>query len=127
MAFGVFFGLVPILGATTIFCLLIAFILGLNKPAILLINIFVYPLQLLLYIPFIKAGEYIFGYALTSLTIERLWAMIQSDWIDTIKIIWFHNLLGVFAWLIIMLPVSLIIYYGVLPVFKRFVHSSITE
>lgn len=105
---------------TTVFCLAAAFTLHLNKPAILLINLAVYPLQLLLYIPFIKIGEHLFGQSITTLTIHGLIEMFRTDWIQSLQDIWFSNLLGIIAWLIIMLPVSVFIYYIVSPFFKQY-------
>ena len=52
VALGFVIGLFPSLGITSILCILLALILRLNVPAILLINFFAYPLQLIFFIPF---------------------------------------------------------------------------
>jgi uncharacterized protein (DUF2062 family) len=54
-------GVFPILGATTVLCALVAVKLRLNQPLIQLANYLVYPLQLLLLLPFCRAGETLFG------------------------------------------------------------------
>ncbi|MCF8229946.1 MAG: DUF2062 domain-containing protein [Bacteroidales bacterium] len=117
---GIAFGLIPVFGGTTVFCLIAAFSLRLNKPAILLINFAIYPLQLILFIPFIRMGEYIFGYTLTSMSIHELIDMFRMDWWRTLNSMWLSNLLGIFAWLIIMLPVSIALYFVILPFFKEY-------
>lgn len=120
VVFGIAFGLIPVFGLTTVFCLLFAFMLKLNKPAILLINFAIYPLQLILYIPFIHSGELIFGFEPIDLTIYRLIDMFRDDWWMALQNIWFHNLLGIIAWLIIMTPASFLLYQLIKPVFKTY-------
>lgn len=117
---GIAFGLIPVFGLTTMFCLLAAFIFKLNKPAVLLINFAIYPLQLILYVPFIHTGELIFGYVPIDLDIYRLIDMFRDDWLLALNQIWFHNLLGIFAWIIILTPVSFFIYYLLRPVFRTY-------
>jgi uncharacterized protein (DUF2062 family) len=57
---GLLIGLNPVLGTTTILCLATAFVFRLNIAASQLGNHVVYPLQLLLVIPFIRAGSRLF-------------------------------------------------------------------
>ncbi len=54
IALGLTLGVAPVLGSTSILCLLAAFVLGLNLPAIQLVNYLVYPLQLALLAPFFE-------------------------------------------------------------------------
>jgi uncharacterized protein (DUF2062 family) len=54
-------GVLPVIGATTLLCALVAARLRLNQPLIQLANYLVYPLQLLLLLPFWRAGETLFG------------------------------------------------------------------
>ena len=60
IALGGTLGIFPILGACTVLCAGAAFWLRLNQPIIQLVNYFVYPLQLILLIPFYRAGEILF-------------------------------------------------------------------
>jgi uncharacterized protein (DUF2062 family) len=61
LALGAVLGIFPILGATTLLCAVIGVWLRLNQPIIQLVNYLVYPLQVLLLIPFYRAGERLFG------------------------------------------------------------------
>lgn len=61
LALGGVLGIFPILGACTILCAGAAIWLRLNQPIIQLVNYLVYPLQVLLLIPFYRAGEKLFG------------------------------------------------------------------
>ena len=121
IAFGVVFGIFPIVGFTTIFCLLSAFIFRLNKAVILFINFSLYPLQILLIIPLISLGKMIFGYSFVSFSISEIIIMFKEDWIFAIQHIWFQTLLGILAWAIVSIPLSFIIYYTFLPFFRKFI------
>jgi uncharacterized protein (DUF2062 family) len=123
LAMGVGFGLIPVFGLTTVFCLGAAFAFRLNKPAMLLINFAIYPLQLILYIPFIKLGEFICGFPPTSMNIYVLIEMFRDDWAATLSSIWLSNLLGIFAWLLLMVPLGFAIYYMVLPILKNYLEN----
>jgi hypothetical protein len=61
LALGGVLGIFPILGATTLLCGVVGVWLRLNQPLIQLVNYLVYPLQILLLIPFYRAGERLFG------------------------------------------------------------------
>jgi len=121
IAFGVVFGIFPIVGFTTIFCLLSAFIFRLNKAVILFINFSLYPLQILLIIPLISLGKMIFGYSFISFSISEIIIMFKEDWIFAIQHIWFQTLLGILAWAIVSIPLSFIIYYTFLPFFRKLI------
>lgn len=61
LALGGVLGIFPILGATTLLCGVAGVWLRLNQPLIQLVNYLVYPLQIVLLIPFYRAGERLFG------------------------------------------------------------------
>lgn len=59
VAVGVVVGNIPIFGASTILCALIALALRLNQPAIQIAQAAMAPTQLLLIIPFVRLGEWL--------------------------------------------------------------------
>lgn len=60
IAIGFIFGTVPFC-ISTFFCTISGIILRLNQPVIQLINFMVFPLQIILFIPYLKLGEFIFN------------------------------------------------------------------
>lgn len=60
LALGAVLGIFPIIGLTTLLCGLTAWRLKLNQPLIQLTNYLMYPLHLLLLLPFYRAGETLF-------------------------------------------------------------------
>jgi uncharacterized protein (DUF2062 family) len=119
VSLGFVFGLFPVVGITTVFCLLIAVIFKLNVAAMQLINYIVYPLQLLLIIPFINLGSKILNVNPIPYSISELIDMVKNDFLLALKQLWVAHLMGMFAWLIIIVPIGLIIYLSLRIVFKK--------
>jgi uncharacterized protein (DUF2062 family) len=72
IAIGLLIGINPVLGSTTILCLALAFVFRLNVAASQLGNHIVYPLQLILVIPFIRVASRIFHTAPMPLSANEL-------------------------------------------------------
>jgi uncharacterized protein (DUF2062 family) len=60
LALGFAIGCIPLLGVTTAICALLALILRLNMPAIQTANFVAMPLQVVLLIPFLRLGQWLF-------------------------------------------------------------------
>lgn len=101
MAWGVVLGIIPLIGINTLLCALVAFVFRINMGVIQLVNYFVYPLQLILFVPFIKLGIYLFGANPVPYPLEDIWDRLQINFIETLGDIWMANLFGVFIWLVI--------------------------
>lgn len=112
-------GTFPVLGSTTLLCTAAAFAFRLNLPAILLINYFAYPMQLLLFIPFIQAGELLFQQTHVPLDLSQIFSMLIADMPGTIKSLWWTNMRGVVAWFLFAVPVGISAYFVLVPVFSR--------
>lgn len=61
LALGATVGLLPTLWGTSLLCFVLAGVLRLNQPLVQLANYLVYPLQILLFIPYLRAGDLVFG------------------------------------------------------------------
>jgi len=79
IALGAVLGIFPVLGSTTILCAAAAFILRLNLPAIQVVNFLIYPVQLILFLPFLQVGSRITGAARVTLSMKEVFGMIKSD------------------------------------------------
>jgi uncharacterized protein (DUF2062 family) len=119
VALGVTLGTFPMLGATTLLCTAAALTLRLNMPAIQLVNYFAYPLQLILFIPFIRAGEFLFQETPVPLDLSLIFTMLQTDMLGTIQSLWWTNFRGMIAWGIIAVPIGMIVYVILKRVFTR--------
>ena len=119
IALGIALGLVPALGITTLLCTLAAFLFRLNLPAIQLANYFVYPLQLALLIPFIRAGEWLFGVESLNLSFELIQRMMKADLWDTVISLWAATMRAVVVWLLIAPVVVALVYFVMTPLLKK--------
>ncbi len=118
IAVGASLGIFPVVGTTTMLCALAAILLRLNLPAIQLVNYLVYPLQLVLLIPFIKLGQYIFGGA-APLEPALILAQIRSDpWRAAVSL-WGLVAGAAVAWLTVGPLSALLLYLFLVPVLRR--------
>lgn len=101
IAIGVVLGVFPILGATTLLCAVAGIALKLNQPIIQLVNYFVYPLQLVLLIPFYRAGASLFGREQIPLSIPLLFERFSADSVQFLKDFGMVALLGIAVWCLV--------------------------
>jgi len=118
LACGIVLGVFPILGSTTLLCTLAVLALSLNLPATQLVNYFVYPLQLLLILPFIRAGEFLLRAPRTPLSLPQMLAIFNANHLQALRLLWVLALQGMLAWLVIA-PFTFLLLY------KIFLHSLI--
>lgn len=124
VALGVMVGIMPFFGLATLLCTLLGWRLRLNIPAMLLICYLAAPLHLLFYLPFIKAGIYIFQAEEFRLTIDEMITLFRQDWLKALEKLWLANLLGIAAWLLLSFPITAGVYFLMRPVFRKYVRSS---
>ena len=119
IALGFAFGMIPALGTTTILCALTAFILRLNLAAILVVNYFVYPIQLALLLPFIRAGEWLFGTEPLDLSSQLIQRMMKEDLLDTIISLRPTILHALLVWLLVAPIVVTMLYFILRPLLRK--------
>lgn len=119
IALGVVLGVTPVLGSTITLCTLAAVALRLNLPAIQLVNGLVYPLQLILLIPFYRAGAWIFGAGSSALSFHGIRTMIRLGAWTTIRTLWVVTLHALVAWLAFGAATTAILYAVLLPSLRR--------
>ncbi len=124
ISFGLVLGVFPSLGWTTLLCFLAAVIFRLNLPAVQLVNFFVYPLQLVMLIPFIRAGEFLFHGGRLSLSVAQILAMIKADVWHAIKVLWIATVHAVAAWALVA-PLAIYVLFRILsPMLRRLALAS---
>ena len=78
LAVGLCIGCFPVLGVTTVLCIVVALAFRLNQAAIQVGNYLAFPLQLLLTIPFLRLGERLFHTGHLPLAPDQLLAMARN-------------------------------------------------
>jgi len=119
LALGTGIGLFPVLGVSTPLLAVIALVWRLNLAAIQLVNYLIYPLQLLLIIPFVRVGEALTGAARQPLDISAgLELMSQGVW-RAVVTLWDAIVHAALGWALIG-PVGIYVLYRLLePVLRR--------
>lgn len=114
IALGALLAIFPILGSTTLLCAGFAAGLRLNQPVIQLVNYLMYPLQLVLLVPFYRAGEW-FGAPHLALSIPQLVDRFTAGPLRFIMDFGTIALGGIAAWLIFAPPAIALIYFALRP------------
>jgi uncharacterized protein (DUF2062 family) len=119
IALGAVLGIFPVLGSTTILCAAAAFVLRLNLPAIQLVNYLIYPVQLVLFLPFLQAGSRIIGARPVALSMTDVFGMIKSAPWTLIKMLWVASLGAMAIWMVVSPVLIAAIYFTLAPVLRR--------
>ena len=109
LALGFAIGCIPLLGVTTGICALLALALRLNMPAIQAANWLAMPFQVLLLIPFLRLGQWLFTNS--SLVFNRGQILSQIEAAPWRAAMQMGGLLGhgLLAWLLIATPALLLL------------------
>ena len=78
LALGFAIGCIPMVGVPTVLCAALAILLKLNQPAIQAANYLAMPLQLLLIVPFMRLGKWLF---VASTLDDRFTAWLRHTWV----------------------------------------------
>jgi uncharacterized protein (DUF2062 family) len=112
-------GLFPVLGSTTILCAIFAFTFRLNLPLVQLINFSVYPLQLIMLVPFMKIGEILFRFEKLKYGFNDIVELVSKDTLHAIAVLWNVTIQAIGAWLIIAPVMAIILYTILFMILKR--------
>jgi len=124
LALGIALSCFPVFGTTTILCALVAVAFRLNLPAIQIGNYLALPLQLALFIPFMRIGERILRAPRFPLSPDQLVAMAKAHPDRTMRLLlggqW-HCILG---WLLIAPAIALLAFLIAHPLMKLLVRRA---
>jgi len=108
LALGFAIGCIPVVGVPTVLCAAIALLLRLNQPAIQAANYAAMPLQIILIVPFMRLGKWMFG---TGAAHPHV-----SDWLRNFvtigplaKLAWFAGQ-ALFGWMLVAVPAVMLLW-----------------
>lgn len=119
LALGFAIGCIPLLGVTTGICALLAILLRLNMPAIQAANWVAMPLQVVLLIPFLRLGQWMFSaHGIYFDRKELITSLAAAPWNVVLQMggIFGHALL---AWLLTATPALLLMTLLLTPLMRR--------
>lgn len=101
LAFGVGFGIFPVLGVSTILCTVAALVLRLNLPAIQLVNYLAAPVQIALIIPFVRLGEHVLNATPQPLSIAGGFKLLAQGALHAIVVLWDAIVHAALGWIVV--------------------------
>jgi uncharacterized protein (DUF2062 family) len=119
IAIGLLIGINPILGSTTVLCLVLAFVFRLNVAASQIGNHIVYPLQLILIIPFIHVGSRIFHTAPMSLSAKELLHAAREHPLALSRQLWLWEWHAFLLWIIVAIVAIPLAELALTPILRR--------
>jgi len=99
VAVGATVGVLPVIWGTSILCFLLAYGLRLNQVIVQLANYLFFPLQILLFLPYLQGGEKLFHTELLPSNPALFFEQIQATPWAFLQQFWQINLQAVVAWL----------------------------
>ena len=109
---GAIIGVFPILGIATVVCGGIAAFFRLNHPAIQLANYVVFPMQLVLFFPFLTLGETVTGNSLDEISKTKLVETFNLGFLPAVEELTQYFMLASLGWTLALVPLFAILYFG---------------
>jgi uncharacterized protein (DUF2062 family) len=111
LASGAVIGVFPVIGIATVVCGGVAACFRLNHPAIQLANYIVWPLQLVLFFPFLTLGEAVTGNSLDAISTSKLTATLNLGFLPALQELTQYFMLASLGWFLALLPLFAILYF----------------
>lgn len=110
---------IPILGVGTIMLTAVSLKRKLNLPIMISFGYLLWPIQILLIIPFIRLGEFIFSVPRNHHGVKEIISSFQSSFFQTLSQLSFELLCGLAGWLVTAVPIATGIYWVSLLFLKK--------
>lgn len=110
--------IIPILGFTTLLLTFLSFKRKLNLPIMFAVSGLLWPVQILMLVPFINIGEFIFSVPITNHSAQEIITSFQNSFFGTLSRLSFELLCGFGGWFLTAVPLASVIYYIFIAVFK---------
>ena len=108
---GAVIGVFPLLGITTVICGGVAAFFRLNHLAIQLANYIVFPMQLVLFFPFLTIGKAVTGNSLDEITKTKLVETFNLGFLPAVEELTPYFLLASLGWTLALVPLFAILYF----------------
>ncbi len=118
VTFGFYLGLFPVVGLTTVLCLVVAFFLRLNHLIIQSINGVLFPFQLILMYPFFKIGEIAFLHENEVFQVVIIKNLFSYQGWGTFLHLWKSIMAAIGIWAIFFIATAFAFYNVILKIIK---------
>ena len=118
---------IPILGVSTFLLTALSLKRKLNLPIMIAQSYLMWPIQVVMIIPFINIGEFIFSVPKTNHSAQEIIASFQNSFFATLSHLSFELLCGFGGWLLTAVPFSAGLYLTSIFILKLFLKAKIQE
>jgi hypothetical protein len=109
---GALIGIFPVLGIATFVCGGVAVLFRLNHPAIQLANYVVFPVQIILFFPFLALGEAVSGNSLGEISQTQLAETFNLGFLPAVGELTQYLMLASLGWTLTLVPLFAILYFA---------------
>ena len=113
IALSVPLGIIPIFGFVTPLATALAIRFRLNVPLVLGLMYLALPLQLLMFVPFLRMGEFLFQLPPLPFSPSEIMMKIETTGWGLFQQIWVNNLAAIAAWMLLAIPLGFLFFYSV--------------
>ena len=117
---GVVIGILPLFGIATWIVTFLAVSLRVNLPITIFTLYAVSPLHLILFLPFIKLGEWLLSIDATIISLDAIHLAFKTDFFKALYDLSFELAYGVLAWAILAIPIAAIVYFMLWTIFSYY-------
>ena len=114
---------IPILGVSTFLLTALSLKRKLNLPIMIAQSYIMWPIQVIMIIPFINIGEFIFSVPKTNHSAQEIIASFQNSFFATLSHLSFELLCGFGGWLLTAVPFSVGVYLVSIFILKLFLKA----
>ena len=116
---------IPILGVSTFLLTALSLKRKLNLPIMIAQSYIMWPIQVIMIIPFINIGEFIFSVPKTNHSAQQIIASFQNSFFATLSHLSFELLCGFGGWLLTAVPFSVGVYLASIFILKLILKAKI--
>jgi uncharacterized protein (DUF2062 family) len=102
--------IIPVLGVSTFMITTVSLKWKLNLPVMIALSYLMWPVQILMIIPFIRIGEFVFSVSPNHYTVEEIISSFQNSFFQTLSHLSFELLCGLGGWFFTGVPVAVGVY-----------------
>lgn len=116
---------IPILGVSTFLLTALSLKRNLNLPIMIAQSYIMWPVQIVMIVPFINIGEFIFSIPKTNHSAQEIITSFQNSFFTTLSHLSFELLCGFGGWLLTAVPFSIVLYLMSIFILKLFLKAKI--
>lgn len=119
--------IIPILGLTTLLLTALSLKRNLNLPIMIAQSFIMWPVQIVMIVPFINIGEFVFSIPKTNHSAQEIITSFQNSFFATLSHLSFELLCGFGGWLLTAVPFSAGLYLASIFILKLFFKEKIQD